>query len=300
MNIGYIYKITCLINNRVYVGSKLSEKFINSYWSSSKNPEYWEDLQLYGKDNFKREILYWCKTKEELREKEREFILSEKALVSEGGYNQALGANSVIFTDAVRNKMRISAKKRWNKMTEEEKLAYGEKRRQLALDPNGTMQSAEYKEKMKMASSGWKLYTNGKINIRSKNGCPDGFKPGTCNPNRHISREMTYEAREKLSNARKGKMKNCHWWNNGIEQKFCKECPGEDWIMGRLPMNVTKPMKFHKCCCIEENITFDSIRKAAEWLNVIDKSLEDIMFKIRLCCNGKLSTAYHHHWKYVD
>ena len=24
------------------------------------------------------------------------------------------------------------------------------------------------------------------------------------------------------------------WWNNGVENKFCKECPGKDFSLGRL------------------------------------------------------------------
>jgi hypothetical protein len=29
----------------------------------------------------------------------------------------------------------------------------------------------------------------------------------------------------------KGKL----WWNNGLEQTRANECPGEDWVRGRLP-----------------------------------------------------------------
>ena len=34
----------------------------------------------------------------------------------------------------------------------------------------------------------------------------------------------------KLSNAKKGN----HWWNNGYKEIHCKECPGKDWIRGRI------------------------------------------------------------------
>ena len=53
--IGYVYKIT-LPNNKVYIGSKQSNIFDESYWGSSCNPIYWEDLERYGKENCKREI----------------------------------------------------------------------------------------------------------------------------------------------------------------------------------------------------------------------------------------------------
>ena len=71
--IGYVYKIT-LPNNKVYIGSKQSKIFNNDYWGSSYNHFYWKDLEKYGKENCKREILYEAETLEDLLEKEQYFI----------------------------------------------------------------------------------------------------------------------------------------------------------------------------------------------------------------------------------
>lgn len=301
MNIGYIYKITCLANNRVYVGSKLSEIFIESYWSSSKNSEYWDDLKKYGKENFKREILCWCKTKDELRKKENEFILSENALVSNGGYNQASGAGMIIFSEEVKNKMRIAAKNRWESMSKEQKLSFANKKREQALDPNGKMQSKEYKEHMSKVCSGFHTYTNGKIDIKTKEPCPEGFYLGISNPNRHISRSHTKETKQKFSEQRAGLYINKHWWNNGVEQRFCEKCPGEEWHKGRLNPHWNKRQIFkHKCYCIEKNLVFSSIKEAAIWLNLENIRLETIRCNISRCCNGNKDEAYGYHWKYID
>lgn len=76
--IAFVYLITNLINNRKYIGKKLfySHKYkqVNKkrkkviiesdwqdYWSSSE--ELKKDVELLGKENFKREILYLCKNK---------------------------------------------------------------------------------------------------------------------------------------------------------------------------------------------------------------------------------------------
>ena len=83
--IGYIYKIT-LPNNKSYVGSKMSSIFVEEYWGSSGNKQYWKDLEFYGKENCKREILCWCKTKEDLLKKESNLIISHNVL-SPNGYN---------------------------------------------------------------------------------------------------------------------------------------------------------------------------------------------------------------------
>lgn len=42
------------------------------------------------------------------------------------------------------------------------------------------------------------------------------------------------ETRAKISAARSAKIFGNHWWNNGTETKFCKECPGPGWKRGRL------------------------------------------------------------------
>lgn len=76
--IAFVYLITNIITNRKYIGKKLfySHKYrqINKkrkkviiesdwrdYWSSCE--ELKKDVELLGKENFKREILYLCKNK---------------------------------------------------------------------------------------------------------------------------------------------------------------------------------------------------------------------------------------------
>src|SRR5687768_3283519 len=76
--IGFVYKITNLLDGREYFGKKLffftKTKMVNkkkkkvkeesdwqSYYSSSN--ELKEDVEKLGKENFKREILFLCKNK---------------------------------------------------------------------------------------------------------------------------------------------------------------------------------------------------------------------------------------------
>lgn len=77
-NIGYVYMITNLIDGRRYIGKKLfyfsktrqvkgrKKKYKApsdwpAYWSSS--PELQADVERLGAANFRREILFLCKTK---------------------------------------------------------------------------------------------------------------------------------------------------------------------------------------------------------------------------------------------
>ena len=47
------------------------------------------------------------------------------------------------------------------------------------------------------------------------------------------------ETLQKMSKARKGKTLGVHWWNNGIEIKMSRECPGEGWKRGMLKASTT-------------------------------------------------------------
>jgi len=77
-NIGYVYMITNLTDGRRYIGKKLfyfsktrqvkgrkkRTKILSdwpTYWSSS--PELQADVERLGAANFRRDILYLCKTK---------------------------------------------------------------------------------------------------------------------------------------------------------------------------------------------------------------------------------------------
>lgn len=98
---GYIYKITNLINGKIYIGSKKSKFFNFSYWSSSTNQEYWNELDKYGKEYFKREILEWviCENNRQLVECEKKYVKNylndhDKSEM----YNKCIPASQVLWT----------------------------------------------------------------------------------------------------------------------------------------------------------------------------------------------------------
>jgi hypothetical protein len=59
-----------------------------------------------------------------------------------------------------------------------------------------------------------------KIKFRERNA-------GENNPN--YGKTQSEEAKEKVRLSKVGKK----WWSNQMEEKFCKECPGEGWKLGR-------------------------------------------------------------------
>lgn len=109
--IGFVYCITCSINGKKYIGKKLftfartkvktitlknGEKRkkkirdrVDSDWMEYYGSSDYlkKDIELLGIENFNREILYICKTKDECTYRESEEIFKRQALLTEAYYN---------------------------------------------------------------------------------------------------------------------------------------------------------------------------------------------------------------------
>ena len=109
--VGFVYLITNNLTGRKYIGKKLA-KFskttqktvklkngnkkkkkirtkVDSDWRDyyGSSPELSKDVELFGKDNFKREILYYCKSKSECSYIEAREQFSRRVLESKDYYN---------------------------------------------------------------------------------------------------------------------------------------------------------------------------------------------------------------------
>ena len=62
-----IYKTTNLINNKFYIGMHGTNNLEDGYLGSGKI--ILSAIRLYGKENFIREILYYCESEEEMIQK---------------------------------------------------------------------------------------------------------------------------------------------------------------------------------------------------------------------------------------
>ena len=103
--IGFVYLITNTTNNRRYIGKKLTQfkrskkplkgrtnkrrYTVESDWRDyyGSSDELSADVEALGKDKFKREILFWCKSKSELSYIEAREQFTHKVLESKQRYN---------------------------------------------------------------------------------------------------------------------------------------------------------------------------------------------------------------------
>ena len=103
--IGFVYLITNTTNNRKYIGKKLTQfkrskkplkgrtnkrrYTVESDWRDyyGSSDELTADVELLGKDKFKREILFWCTSKSELSYIEAREQFAHKVLESKQWYN---------------------------------------------------------------------------------------------------------------------------------------------------------------------------------------------------------------------
>ena len=98
MNYGddkmYIYQITNLKNQKVYIGqtNNISKRWSNHKCCNSPNMVIAKAIKKYGVENFKFEILYQGLSAEEADEKEIELIKEKQSLVP-NGYNVAKGGH---------------------------------------------------------------------------------------------------------------------------------------------------------------------------------------------------------------
>ncbi|CAB4163000.1 hypothetical protein UFOVP787_221 [uncultured Caudovirales phage] len=105
--IGFVYLITNLLDNRKYIGKKIfhftntktvkgkkkrikSESDWKDYWSSSNSLK--KDIEEKGQENFKREILYFCKNKSQMSYYELREQIDRRVMESADYYNEYIMA----------------------------------------------------------------------------------------------------------------------------------------------------------------------------------------------------------------
>jgi len=84
----YIYKTTCSVTGKYYIGMHSTDDLDDGYIGSGKR--LWFSINYHGKENHTKEILEFCENRAELKERERE-IVNEQLLEEDLCMNLIVG-----------------------------------------------------------------------------------------------------------------------------------------------------------------------------------------------------------------
>jgi group I intron endonuclease len=124
----FVYKITNLVNNKIYIGKSKNPAKRMSYhiWCATQesHPEYRQylhnSIKKYGSENFRMEILEEVTDENLAFEKEKFWISNLKSYLSNIGYNETLGGEGCsgrTLTQETKDKMSEIAKESFKKGT---------------------------------------------------------------------------------------------------------------------------------------------------------------------------------------
>ena len=107
----FIYETTNLINNKKYRGIHKTKNINDNYIGSGVSFEF--AIKKYGKDNFKREILEYCYSYDELLEKEKLYV-NEEWVKDRENYNTKTGGQSAgILSEESKKKISDTLKEKY-------------------------------------------------------------------------------------------------------------------------------------------------------------------------------------------
>ena len=84
----YLYQITNLVNNKIYIGVHSTKDMNDSYMGSGINIQ--SAIKKYGNNNFKKDILYTFDNADDMYAKEKELV-TEEFLLQKDTYNLRIG-----------------------------------------------------------------------------------------------------------------------------------------------------------------------------------------------------------------
>lgn len=191
----FIYKTTCLVNNKIYIGCHATNTLDDGYLGSGKL--LFAAIRKYGKENFSRTILETFTNPEDMFSKER-VIVNEDFILSKTSYNLVVGGSGGFKIQDIDD---------WKK-----KLSASRKGR---LPPNkGKLHSASTKQKISKSLKGKPAWNKG--------------LPGTW-----VGKTHSEESKRKISISKKGQsageknpmfgksaVAGRKWYNDGIKTYY--------------------------------------------------------------------------------
>ena len=152
---------------------------------------------------------------------------SAEELIAQGCYTDRPAHDLIFLTRAEHNKLHNTGKKHSEKtrakisasMSGENHPMYGKHHsEETRAKMHAALNRPEILAKLSAANNGKKRTEETKAKMSAS----------------HKGKPKSAKTRAKMSEARRGERLGWHFWNNGIENRYCKECPGPEWKRGML------------------------------------------------------------------
>lgn len=193
----YIYRITNLINSKTYIGQHIYRDINDSYMGSGTALRY--AMKKYGKENFKKEILYSRIRDVETANAMECYAIEKEKSIGKAEYNLIKGGR-----------------------------CHRNHRHQV---------TTETRKKLSDAHKGKTPWNKGKKGQYHLGECSDETKKKISDAKK--GKTLSEEHKAKISASRKGKLtgntnvRGKHWFNNGVTSTMAFECP-EGYKPGRI------------------------------------------------------------------
>ena len=279
----YIYKITNLINGKIYIGQTNN---LNRRWSQYKHASKLEDhdqlitkaMKKYGINNFKFEKIDSVETREEANKKEEEYILFFDARNLEKGYNIHTGGGVFGVPESIRQKISDSLYKFYEtnqspllgkKFTEEHKKAISIASIGKPGTNTGKKFSEEHKYKIKIANMYQKVSTEKLHKLRKA-------RVGKAPVNKRMTNEIIEEIRSKKYSVEY--LANKHNFSKTTIRNI---------LNNKIYKDNTYQATLKKHRKLNQSEVFE-IKNSNESLDVLSKKYNINKIKIKKIKNGKL------------
>lgn len=117
-----IYKATCLINNKVYIGKTIVslEQRKKTHFKKQSHTRFSRAIHKYGQENFKWEVIEICSTHNRLNKREIYWINFYNSTNKQIGYNITKGGGLIGYHHKQSSKDLISLKNSFKKQKKEQ------------------------------------------------------------------------------------------------------------------------------------------------------------------------------------
>jgi hypothetical protein len=149
----YIYKTTCNVNGKYYIGMHSTDNLEDGYLGSGKR--LWYSINYHGKENHNKVILEFCDNRKELKKREKE-IVNGKLLNEELCMNLKLGGDGGFTSEEHFLKM-IKRSSEVNKVLMKEFWSDPKKKKKRSENISKKISNLDdyKKNKMKNGSASW-------------------------------------------------------------------------------------------------------------------------------------------------